>query len=628
MKQSVTKFSDFLLEEQLPDTKGVVNKDPQAPASTLTDFMPITAKDHVTQVALERCHCVHLQEYLPHLLDLDLCKAKNHPRGWVVANPVHALHLESQLEDDSPPVSTTNSKQQPPLPLLYGEEQQRTLALSTHGVAEHWCPLDGRSAIIQEDMAIDKKEPVTTHHSRHPRKTAHSVTTANGGGTTLPASLHIPQASPLIKPSPFPSSSTDASASASRPIGSQTLGSTSLPAPVTIPLLPPPVVKSSTSSDGSPMQLQQPPPQSQVPPRPPLVPVPEGPLSSLIISTSPSSAANKPPPLVTSSTPAASTKVENVTSAAMRTTGSSSTHGPSAASTTTNDNLLAPPAPLLPDHRYNQLRVEEDKIRLIRKSLSGQRFKKKVGTTKKRKRETDIYKAPGLPGWRQPTTKEYTTQEQQDWSDAAIAARSKVELWMENFRVSRQSFLEERENSATTGGIASRPQTSSFFLPEEHDYSMRCCQLCTNQKPRRDKTNGDDDEKRVSKKKKPRAPLVGDELMQCLECSFIGCAPQSTAPKSKQHILRHLLLSGHTFGKYDGLSNLSSILVDCCPFAHMTSISIISRSCLLWRTRPTLLLQMRRLCHSSHIRTREEAIGSIRQGSMDGLEGAYGSTIV
>jgi hypothetical protein len=136
-------------------------------------------------------------------------------------------------------------------------------------------------------------------------------------------------------------------------------------------------------------------------------------------------------------------------------------------------------------------------------------------------------------------------------------------------------------------------------LPEEPIHSMRCCQLCANQKPRRDKTNGDDDEKKVPRKKKPRAPLVGDELMQCLECSFIGCAPQSTAPKSKQHILRHLLLSGHTFGKYCGLSNLSCMLVDC-PFAHMTSISIASRSRLLWRTRPNLLLQMRRLCRSSY----------------------------
>jgi hypothetical protein len=254
----------------------------------------------------------------------------------------------------------------------------------------------------------------------------------------------------------------------------------------------------------------------------------------------------------------------------MNTTAGAGNHGPSATPTTANDNPLVPPAHLLTEHRYHHLRLEEDRIRLIRRSLSSQRFKKKAASSKKRKRESDFYKSPGLPGWRQPTAKEYTTQEQEDWSDAAIAARSKVELWMENFRVSRQSLLEERAHSANSTGIASSPQpsqTPSFFLPGEPVHSMRCCQLCANQKPRCDETNGDDDEKKVPRKKKPRAPLVGDELMQCLECSFIGCAPQSTAPKSKQHILRHLLLSGHTFGEYYGLSNLSCILVDC-PFAH------------------------------------------------------------
>jgi hypothetical protein len=600
MKQSVAKLSKFLLEQQLPDTKGVINKDPQAPASTLTDFMPIVAKDHVTQVALETCQCIHLQEYLPHLLDLDVCKAKNHPRGWVVANPVHALHLESQLED-SLPVST--HWKQPPL--LYGEEQQRTLALSTEGVVEDWCPLDGRSAIIHDDTAIEKKEPVVPHHlhsPRHPRKPPHPVT-ANSGGTTAPASPHIPPASPQIKPLPSPAASS--SASLSRPMGPPTVGSTSLPAPVTMPMLSPQEVKSSTTSTEAPIQQQPPPPQPHLPPRPPLVP--EGSLSSHI-SISSSSATNKPPPSLTSSTPAATTTLENVASAPPFSTVQSaamSIHAPNATSTTLNDNPLAPPAHLLPDHRYHHLRLEEDRIRLIRRSLSSQRFKKKAANTKKRKRESDFYKTPGLPGWRPSTTKEYTTQQQEDWSDAAITVRSKVELWMENFRVSRQSLLEERVQSATgTGtGIASSPQpsqTPSFFLPQEPVHTMRCCQLCANQKSRRDKTNGHDNgDEKEPKKKKSRAPLVGDELMQCLECSFIGCAPQSTAPKSKQHILRHLLLSGHTFGKYHGLSNLSCLLVDC-PFAHITYISIASLSRLLWRTRPTILLQMRRLRRSSH----------------------------
>ena len=162
IKQYVAKLSKFLLEQELPDSKGIANKDPQSPStssSPLLEAVPIFARDHVTQVALETCHCIHFQEYLPHMLDLELCKAKDHPRGWVVANPVHALHLESQIEDSLPASSHWKHP-----PLLYGEEQQRTLALSTEGIVEYWCPLDGRSAVIHDDTAVEKKEQVPIQH--------------------------------------------------------------------------------------------------------------------------------------------------------------------------------------------------------------------------------------------------------------------------------------------------------------------------------------------------------------------------------------------------------------------------------------------------------------------------------
>jgi uncharacterized UBP type Zn finger protein len=41
--------------------------------------------------------------------------------------------------------------------------------------------------------------------------------------------------------------------------------------------------------------------------------------------------------------------------------------------------------------------------------------------------------------------------------------------------------------------------------------------------------------------------LLNSFHLQCLECSFVGCSPPSSASKSRKHILQHLLLSGHKF---------------------------------------------------------------------------------
>ena len=43
-----------------------------------------------------------------------------------------------------------------------------------------------------------------------------------------------------------------------------------------------------------------------------------------------------------------------------------------------------------------------------------------------------------------------------------------------------------------------------------------------------------------------------DSLFQCLECTFVGCAPASvvsTGTTTKQHILQHLLQSNHKYGR-------------------------------------------------------------------------------
>jgi hypothetical protein len=221
---------------------------------------------------------------------------------------------------------------------------------------------------------------------------------------------------------------------------------------------------------------------------------------------------------------------------------SSSTHPPhpspekvaSEASTTATTSSLYE----LPDQQYHHLRLEEDRIRLIRSSLSSHRLNKKNSDTKKkRKRETDYSKAPAIPGWRASAPKELNPEQEEDWQEAMVTARGKVERWMENYRLCRQSYWDEQQQTTTK-----QPPRSSFYLPQDPSEQMRCCQLCVSM-PRKD-PHWD-----VHSPKKGRRLLTGDDLMQCLECAFVGCSPQSIARDSRQHMLQHLLTSGHKFGK-------------------------------------------------------------------------------
>jgi hypothetical protein len=200
----------------------------------------------------------------------------------------------------------------------------------------------------------------------------------------------------------------------------------------------------------------------------------------------------------------------------------------------------------LTDHQFHHLRLEEDRIRLIRQSLSSHRLnKKKVDTKKKRKRESDYYKAPGIPGWRPSAPKELNPEQEVEWKEAMAASRAKVERWMDHFRLSRESYWDERQRQQSYKG------GGTFYLSDPMT-TIRCCQACQVQpqgsKSRDISSNNNNNSKRTKKKaSKPRRRFTGDDLMQCLECSFVGCSPQSLTPDSRQHILQHLLVSGHKF---------------------------------------------------------------------------------
>ena len=202
------------------------------------------------------------------------------------------------------------------------------------------------------------------------------------------------------------------------------------------------------------------------------------------------------------------------------------------------------PPPVKSDPYMEHLRLEEDRIRLIRRSLSLKRTPKKIEpketpTKKKRKRDSDVHKTTGIPGWRASTPKELSAAQEEEWLDASHKANDTVERWMAQYRVSQESYWLEKKRRGQKK--QSPKERQSFYLQSDPAAERPCCQWCTLEHEQRSKRRS---------KKKPRLEsrsFSGDELMQCLECSFVGCSPPSLAPDSRHHILQHLLVTGHNF---------------------------------------------------------------------------------
>lgn len=100
------------------------------------------------QHATPPCSCPHLRQFLPHALSLQFCRqredgATTSSINRVVRpqNPVHALHLASQLaaSDYSLTVPNVPSNVDPMRGFLsYGEEEERALAATSEGLSEYW----------------------------------------------------------------------------------------------------------------------------------------------------------------------------------------------------------------------------------------------------------------------------------------------------------------------------------------------------------------------------------------------------------------------------------------------------------------------------------------------------------
>ena len=540
----------------------------------------ISAVDQVTQVALESCHCIHLQEYLPHILNLNLVKTK---KGWDLENPIHALHVTSQLDgrrsDDysasEPQITFTRHKLSNPLqhpPVLYGEEQQRTMAMTTDGIVDYWSPLDGQANLDIPPMTPEEKEeldaptPPTATSMSTPAKSKSD----SGGNQSTPPSRAL--ATPISKKkggAPPPVSPKE-----TKSVGTenQSKSKDSIPHPVASSAQLPPKVE-ETKDDANDVTKSEDGKQDKDTSTDSTKQRDEADSSSVKhdASAKPEAVASTQPDAVSPTPVQSNVKQEAPTTPPRKKGESKPALADKATSTQTPQPKKLDQQPpdtvesQLSEQRFTQLRLEEDRIRTLRRTLANKRFKKKP-VKKKKEKTTDkkgdsssliadsLFKPSGLPGWDASKVQKRAHEEQEELDAIAKKAKSKVEFWMDTFRLCRETNFDERELLRNGHHQQETREKRRFFqLDETPTKVMRCCQVCST------KTKGDKYWKRRKKQKCADELLNSNDLMQCLECSFIGCMPSSVSPNSRQHILQHLLLTGHNFGTDECLS-LASLL--------------------------------------------------------------------
>ena len=185
---------------------------------------------------------------------------------------------------------------------------------------------------------------------------------------------------------------------------------------------------------------------------------------------------------------------------------------------TKSESTTSAPICELPEERYQQLRRAENQILLQRRGLFLKRDKRK--TTKKNKRRDVVAVKPTVI----VNEKGAFVINSEAWEEEADRARDKVELWMYHFRQCRLDYWRSLSHKAT-------PAQYTLFGTMDHEHSTTSCQKCST------------------------GNFVGDDLMRCLDCGYLGCAPQSLSPKSKRHMILHMLTSNHKFAVTCGKRN-------------------------------------------------------------------------
>jgi len=221
------------------------------------------------------------------------------------------------------------------------------------------------------------------------------------------------------------------------------------------------------------------------------------------------------------------------------TAGRSTPIMPTSIPSTPQVGAAIPQAHGLPDEHFHQFKVAENSIEVVRRSIHTYgrttitNKKKSESAKKKRKKDHEFFRCAPVQGWVAPPPKALNAWQETEWKEVRRTAPETVERWIENFRISRESYWSERsiKKSATQRGMM-MGNSGSFYLPTQES-----CSSAIN-----------DDQSGNSSKRKRSRVLMGDELMTCLECGAIGPSPNSIAPGSGEGMLEHMLMSGHKFG--------------------------------------------------------------------------------
>lgn len=408
-------MKDFILQQQCPPVDAAQKR---AEASLTSSSAAITSRC---------CQCPHLLDVLPE--ELDLTFAKSETRGWILRNPVHAMHLASQLEAEQEHQQQQDNKQdhqQPPL--LYGDEQERSLAITTQGIPETWHPY------IQKDtsttaFATDWRLPAATETNQEDARFA-AMYAQEQEIRNVQARLASKRTIPLPNNSAANSNKKRIPAAAAAATGRMVTPN------------PPPVVSSAI----------------------PLHPPVSNPLA---------------PAIPTSTTSATYTGTVADPLAAPSTTATSTLQS------STQQPQQQQPAPVKPIPTVHPLARP-----IIHMSQS----------------------------------------DQLAWDAKHTQAQQQVTKWLEQYKMARRAFYyqqtvsqkQQQQQGATTTSKSNSSVPSSFFVAERQAFINQAtlsCHVCQQQ------SNGDD-----------------DAMMQCLDCSFVGCSSQ------RKHMMEHMVLKHHNFG--------------------------------------------------------------------------------
>lgn len=184
---------------------------------------------------------------------------------------------------------------------------------------------------------------------------------------------------------------------------------------------------------------------------------------------------------------------------------------------------------LLSDERLEELRRKEHALVQQQQQSTGTNRRKALQTAaarkvKKKQKVDNPATVPLLPMLEKTL---YQISNLEKWQQDAQLARATVEEWMERFRLNRRAYWQEKKTCRHCR------HTRTFEFEGSAIPHVRECQVC-------------------SANPASSCGAVGDELMQCLECSFVGCGPQSLLEESGQHMMHHMILTGHNFGKMHG----------------------------------------------------------------------------